>query len=182
MDNLRFIRETMERAGSFTAVSGWGEVVVGVTALVAAWIASRQATPEAWLTVWSVEAVLSMVIGVLTTVYKARGVRMPLLSGPGQKFALSLAPPLAAGALLTAVLFPVGVVGVLPGMWLLLFGAGMVTAGAVSVRAVPMMGFCFMAIGAIALVTPQWGDAWMALGFGGLHIGFGTLIARRYGG
>lgn len=183
MDNLRFIRETMERAGSFTAVSGWGEVVIGVTAILAALLAARQRSPEAWLAVWSGAAILSMGIGLLTTARKARRARMPLLSGPGQKFALSLAPPLLAGALLTAALFRAGVVGILPGVWLLLFGVGMVTAGAVSVRVVPVMGFCFMGIGTVALITPpEWGDVWMAAGFGGLHIVFGTLIARRYGG
>ncbi|MDQ3555407.1 MAG: hypothetical protein M3409_01335 [Gemmatimonadota bacterium] len=183
MDNLRFIRETMERAGSFTAVSGWGEVVIGVSALAAAWIATVQPTAERWLFVWSVEALLSMAIGVWTTARKARSAGVPLLSGAGRKFALSLAPPIAAGALLTAVLFPAGVTAVLPGMWLLLFGVGVVTAGAFSVRVVPVTGLCFMAVGALALITPPaWGDAWMALGFGGLHIGFGTLVARRHGG
>lgn len=183
MDNLRFIRETMERAGSFTAVSGWGEVVIGLSALGAALLAARQSTPAAWLAVWSAEALLSMGIGAWTTARKARAAGVPLRSGPGQKFALSLAPPIAAGAVLTAVLFPLGVTAVLPGMWLLLFGVGVVTAGAFSARVVPVTGLCFMAVGVLALVTPAaWGDAWMAAGFGGLHIAFGTLIARRYGG
>jgi hypothetical protein len=183
MDNLRFIRETMERAGSFTAVSGWGAVVIGVTGVLASWLASRQASPNVWLATWSSAAAISILIGVLTTAMKARSARMPMLSGPGRKFALSLAPPLFAGAVLTVVLFRGEMVGLLPGMWMLLYGAGIITAGAFSVNAVPVMGLCFMVFGTAALASPQaWGDAWMAAGFGGLHIVFGTLIARRHGG
>jgi hypothetical protein len=183
MDNLRFIRETMERAGSFTAVSGWGQVVIGVAALGAAWLASRQSSALNWLATWGLAAVVSAGIGVLTTVMKSRGARMPLLTGPGRKFMLNLVPPLGAGAVLTAVLYNAGLMGLLPGLWLLLFGVGIVAAGAFSVPVVPVMGLAFMGLGTAALMSPAaWGDAFMAAGFGGLHIVFGTLIARRYGG
>jgi hypothetical protein len=184
MDNLRYIRETMERAGSFTAVSGWGQVVIGVAALLAASLATLQpSTTETWLATWTAAAVVSVLVGVLTTAMKARAARMPLVSGPGRKFILSLAPPLVAGAVLTVVLYRAGMSGVLPAVWLMLYGAGIVTAGAFSVSAVPVMGLCFMVLGCLAAFTPQaWGNAWMALGFGGLHVVFGILIARRYGG
>jgi hypothetical protein len=183
MDNLRFIRETMERAGSFTAVSGWGLVVIGVAAVLAAWLASRQQSPENWLATWTAAALVCLLIGLLTSATKARHAKVSLLTGPGRKFILSLAPPVGAGAVLTAVLFRAGLVGVLPGMWLLLFGVGIIAAGAFSVRAVPVMGMCFMAVGVAALFSPEaWGDAYMAAGFGGLHMVFGTLIARRHGG
>jgi hypothetical protein len=183
MDNLRFIRETMERAGSFTAVSGWGQVVIGVAALLAAWLAGRQQTAGDWLAIWAAAAVVCMMVGVLTTAMKARHARMALLTGPGRKFALSLAPPLVAGAILTVVLFRAGMADALPGTWLMLFGAGIITAGAFSVRVVPLMGVCFMVAGTAAFFSPAaWGDAWMAAGFGGLEIIFGILIARRHGG
>ena len=183
MDNLRFIRETMERAGSFTALSGWGQVVIGVTGLLASWMASRQVSPENWLATWSSAAVVSVLVGVLTTAMKARSAAMPMLSGPGRKFMLSLAPPIVAGGVLTIFLFRAEMDALLPGMWMLLYGAGIITAGAFSVSAVPVMGLCFMVFGAGALVSPAgWGDAWMAAGFGGLHVVFGTVIARRHGG
>ena len=182
-DNLAFIRQTMERAGSFTAVSGWGQVVIGVTGLLAAWLASRQASADNWLATWSVAAIVAMGIGVVTTGMKARAIGEPIRSGPGRKFVLSLAPPLVAGAVLTLVLFRAGMAGMLPGLWLLLYGAGIVGAGTNSVRVVPVMGFSSMLLGIAALFTPPgWGDLFMAAGFGGLHIVFGTVIARRYGG
>ena len=183
LDNLRFIRDTMERAGSFTAVSGWGQVVIGITGFLGAWLSTRQSTPENWLATWVVAAVVAGLIGVLTSAMKARALGVPLSSGPGRKFALSLAPPLAAGAVLSLVLFRAGMAHLLPGTWLLLFGVGVVAAGSFSVRAVPVMGMSFMLLGVAALVSPpEWGAAYMAAGFGGLHVVFGILIARRYGG
>ena len=183
MDNLRFIRETMERAGSFTAFSGWSAVVIGITAIPAAWLASAQGAALAWLLGWGVEALVAVAVGVWGVVMKSRAAGMPPLTGQGRKVALSLSPSLAAGAVLTGVLFQAGMPGLLPGTWLLLYGAGVVAAGSYSVRIVPVMGLCFMTLGAAALLAPQgWGNALMALGFGGLHILFGVLIARRHGG
>jgi hypothetical protein len=182
-DNLRYIRETMERAGSFTAVPGWGGVAIGFTAVAAAWLATRQGTPQAWLAVWLSEAVLAIAIASGTMARKARQAKMPLLSGPARKFALGFAPPLLVGALLTAVLFRAGPGQVLPGMWLLLYGTAVVTGGSYSVRVVPVMGLCFIVLGVAALFSPAgWGNAYMAAGFGGLQIVFGVVIARKYGG
>lgn len=183
IENLRFIRETMERSGSFTAVPGWGGAAMGLTALLAAVVASRQATAEAWLATWLVEAPLALLVGAWAIGQKVRAAKVPLLSGPGQKFALSLAPPLLAGALLTIVLYHAGLMRYLPGMWMLLYGAAVMTGGAFSVKIVPVMGLCFMFGGAVALFCPPaWGNWFLGAGFGGLQIIFGIIIARRYGG
>jgi hypothetical protein len=183
MDDLSFIRRTMERATAFTAVPGWGGVAMGVIALVAAALAGRAGTALEWITCWLVASALALLIGGWTMAVKARHGGMPILSYSGRRFVLSFFPPLAVGALLTVALARAGLHQSLPGTWLLLYGTGIVTGGAFSVRAVPVMGICFMLLGVAALFGPaSWGNPLMAAGFGGLHILFGLLIARRYGG
>jgi hypothetical protein len=182
-DHLRYIRETMESAAEFTAVPGWGGVTMGMTALAAALLASRQATPRAWIAVWLAEAFVAVAIAAPAAATKARRANASLFSGPGRKFVLSFAPPIVVGALLSLALFLLGAVSVLPGVWLLLYGTAIVTGGAFSVRAVPIMGLCLMALGAGALFAPaSWGNAFMAAGFGLVQIAFGFWIALRYGG
>lgn len=183
MADLRFIRETMESARAFTALPGWGGVAIGVTALVAAVLASWQSTAGGWLAVWLATAVFASTIAAGSLLWKARRAGAPLRRGPGRKFVLSFLPPVAAAGALTAAFCFHGAIALLPGLWLLSYGAAVVTAGTFSVRAVPLMGIGFMVLGVLSLATPPaWGDAWMAAGFGGLHIGFGLLIARRHGG
>ena len=183
MDDLSFIRRTMERATAFTAVPGWGGVGMGSVALVAAAVASQADTAVAWIRCWMAAAVVALLLGGWTMAAKARRGGTPLLSWSGRRFVLSFLPPLAVGVLLTVVLVQSGVESALPGTWLLLYGTGVVTGGAFSVRAVPVMGAGFMLLGAAALFGPAaWGNPLMAAGFGGLHILFGLIIARRYGG
>ncbi len=183
MDNLRYIRETMERATPFTGISGLGEIAIGVTAFIASVLAARQSTFNLWLAIWLAEALISLLIAGWSMDRKARAVQMPLVSGPGRKEVFSLAPPVIAGGLLTIVLVRAGLTTAIPGVWLLLYGTGVITGGMFSVRAVPAMGLCFMALGALALFSPpQFANWFMAVGFGGLHVLFGAIIVRKYGG
>ncbi|MFV1988075.1 MAG: hypothetical protein ACC682_12400 [Gemmatimonadota bacterium] len=182
MEDLRFIRQTMERS-AFTLVPGWGGVGMGLTALAAAALASGQPTAEGWLLVWTLEAFVAVAIGAVAIHRKARRADLPVLTGAGRKFFLSFLPPALAGAVVTVALWRAGSDSLLPGVWLLLYGAAVVTAGTFSVRVVPVMGVGFMVLGVIALLAmPAAGDLSMAVGFGGLHIVFGTMIARRHGG
>jgi hypothetical protein len=183
MDNLRFIRGIMESAGTFTAVSGWGQVVIGATAIGAALVAADQTLPWAWLATWLAEAGIAAGISVASMTLKAHAANEPLLTGPMRKLVLSFSPAMFVGAVLTAFLVHRGMYSLLPGVWLLLYGAAVVSAGTYSVRIVPFMGAAFMAFGAAALFAPAaWSTAFMIGGFGGLHIVFGLWIARRHGG
>jgi hypothetical protein len=182
-ENLRFIRETMERAATFTAVSGWAEIGIGVLALGAGVLAARQATVEAWLTVWIVTAAISLAVGAWAISRKAQAAGLRLLAAPVRLRAVSFAVPVVAAAALTVALYRADAAAIIPGMWLLLYGTALITGGMLSVRVLPVMGVCFMGMGAAALMTPaSWDTWWMASGFGGLHILFGAVIVRRHGG
>jgi hypothetical protein len=183
MDDLRYIRQTMERAGEFTAVPGLGGMAMGATGLAAAVIAAGQPTPVRWLAVWLIAAVLAVAIALWSMSRKAQRAGMSIVDGPARKFALSFLPPVLAGAILTAALFRLDAVAALPGVWLLLYGAGVVTGGTFSVRIVPVMGVAFMITGIAALFSPAaWGDVYLGIGFGGLQLAFGAAIARSHGG
>ena len=181
-DNLRFIRDTMERAASFTAVPGWGGVIIGVSALFAGLLATGR-TPHAQVSIWLAEGGLALVIATLAVRMKSKRLALSLQSRPARRALLSFMPPLLAGAVLTSVLYQMNALAVLPGLWMLLYGAAVVTGGAFSVRIVPFMGLCFMAVGLVSLFAPLgWENGFLMAGFGGLHIAFGTVIARRHGG
>lgn len=183
LEHLQYIRQTMESSRAFTAIPGWGGVAAGVTALIAAALAARADGVMAWFAIWIVEGVLATALLAVATALKARRAGIPILGGPGRRFAAALVPPLIAGALLTAALARAGAWHAVPGMWLLLYGVGVAAGGAFSVRLVLGMGATFMVAGAVALLLPpEWNDLVLAAGFGGLHVVFGVVIARRYGG
>ncbi len=183
VDDLRFIRRTMERGPAFTAVPGWGGVVMGGTGLVAAAVAATRSTPEGWLLTWLAAAMVAIGVGAWSVHRKARRAELRLVSGSGRKFVLGFFPPALAGAILTLALYQAGAMGLIAGSWLLLYGVAVAAAGTFSVRVVPMMGACFMLLGAVALLAPDsWGDLLLAIGFGGLHVVFGLHIARKHGG
>lgn len=180
--DLHFIRETMERASQFTAVPGWGGIGMGAVA-VAAWSVSRLAPDEWWLLCWLGAAPLAITVGLAAMIRKARNLNVSLTGAAGRRFSLGLVPPLLAGAVLTGGLWTAGQTPLLPAVWLLLYGTGVVTGGVTSVRVVPVMGVCFMVLGALALVAPaSLAQGLLVAGFGGLHGVFGVCILRRYGG
>ena len=182
-EDIRFIRRTMERSASFTAVPGAGGAAMGAIGLVAAWVGALQPSAERWLVVWLSAAVIALIVGLIAMRRKAVRIGSVLTGAPARRFALSLSAPLLAGAALTWGLWASNAWALIPSTWLLLYGAGVVTGGAYSVAPMPVLGLAFMALGTAALVTPPaWGNVWLALGFGALQIGFGWYIARRYGG
>jgi len=183
LDDLRYIRETMANASSFTAISGLGFVIVGVGAIVTGSVTPKLDGALPRVAAWVVDAAFSVAVGFATTSLKASKVGQPPWSGPLRKFALGFAPAILAGAVLTIVLLARGQYGLLPALWLLLYGAGLVAGGAFSVAIVPVMGAAFMALGAVAAFSPvEWGRWYMSAGFGVLHVVFGAILMRRHGG
>jgi hypothetical protein len=184
LENLRFIRDAMARASEFTAVPGWGGVLMGISALVAAPLAGPPDDTIRWVMIWFADAAVAATIALVAIGIKSKRSGTPLsTAAPALRFALAFVPPLLAGMILTPVFATMGLMARLPGCWLLLYGTAVATGGAFSVRVVPVMGLCFMALGAVAFAAPAgWGHWLMAIGFGVLHIVFGFIIARRFGG
>jgi hypothetical protein len=183
IDNLRFIRSTLERAESFTGVPGLGGIAVGLIALAASLVAHAQSTHLAWFAVWVGAAAIAAACGIAAVILKLRRVGGSPFTMQGRRFALSYTPPLVAGAILTAALASRGHLDLLPAVWLVLYGTAVIAGGAFSVRIVPVMGVLFVLLGCAAFLSPPaWGDAFMAAGFGGLHLVFGVIIARHHGG
>ena len=181
-EDLEFIRHTMERANRFNAVPGAGLVVMGGSALIAAAAASIAPAGQ-WLTIWLVDATVAISVGLVMMYRKARLVSLSLDSPSGRAFVLSFVPPIAAGLVATVAFAAKGAGELLPGVWLILYGLAATTGGAFSVRAVSVMGGCFLLLGGAALLAPAGlGDLFMAAGFGALHVGFGLFIAHRNGG
>jgi hypothetical protein len=185
VNNLRYIRETMERASAFTSIPGWGGVAIGVTALVTTAIAEPMTawSPRRWLVIWLIEAVVAAAIGSISMWQKARRSETRFMSGAARRFFVSYFAPLIAGAILTVTIVRGGTLDALPATWLLLYGAAFVSSGAFSIRVIPMMGVGFMLFGAAAAFLPlSVANLLLGAAFGGLHIIFGLIIARNYGG
>jgi hypothetical protein len=183
IDNVKYIRDMMERSASFTAVPGYGGMLMGTTAIAAAYIASQQIYLRNWLIVWLTEAFLAAAIGLLAMWQKSKIAGSSLTSAPARKFAFGFVSPLLAGVAITLGLWRYEHFEMMPPIWMLCYGAAVVTGGAFSVRAVPVMGWIFMALGAVAFLFPTiYRDYFMAASFGATHIVFGAIIARRYGG
>jgi hypothetical protein len=182
-DNLTFIRSTMERSSTFTPVPGLGGVMMGVIGLIAAVVAARQPTAARWLVTWVAAAFVAVIVELVAMTRKGHRTGMTLTGANARRFALGLAAPVVAGAAITYELWVIGEFTVMAPTWLLLYGAAVLTGGTFSVPVVRALGICFMTAGIAAILTPpEWGNAWLALGFGGLHVGFGSYIARNHGG
>jgi hypothetical protein len=181
LDHLAYIRSAMETSGSFTSVPGRGGMAMGATAILAAVLVHN--SPEDWFQIWVLDALVAAAIGGWFMRRKAAAVGQKLASGVGRRFLLNLSPALLAAALLSFALIRIGRSDLVPGTWLLLYGVAVVSGGAFSVRPVPVMGICFILLGSIALLaSPVWANPLLAIGFGGLHLVFGFIIARFYGG
>ncbi len=181
--DLRFIRDTMAGTAAYTAFSGLGLFIIGLGALLAGFLAEREAGVTSRLGIWVADAAVSIAIGCVTSILKARAADQPLFAGPIRKFSLSFAPAIVAGGVLTWVMLGTASQGLLPGIWLLLYGVGLVSASTLSIRVVSAAGVVFFFLGALALTAlAPWSEFVLWAGFAALHIAMGTVIWRRHGG
>ena len=186
LGTLSYIRASMESAGSFV-VPGTAGIVMGIIGVLASGVASVPALLSHWLEIWLVAAAVALALGGALIARQATRGSAPRYLGPVRKFVLCLAPSLLAGTVLTVVLLRAGMDRLIPGVWLLLYGCAVLSAAtatsATITRLVSAMGALFVVLGLIAFALPPGEQSLMlGLGFGGLHLIFGSLIGRfRHG-
>ena len=182
-NQIKYIRDVMSRATTFTAVPGKGMIGMGVIALVATAVALASLETLMWLYAWAGAVVVAPVLGFTLLVRKARRTGTSLRSGVGQKFILSFTSCIFVGFLLSIGLWSIDHLELMPGVWMLMYGVGTLTGGSLSIKVIPILGVLFIVFGAIALFMPLfWSNVLMGVTFGGLHLIFGTIITRNYGG
>jgi hypothetical protein len=175
---LRYIRDSMEGAGSFV-VPGSAGIALGGIGLVCAVLCAAPSLHEYWLQIWLLAALAAAAVGGILLVRESslRGLR--LIGTPIRKFALCLIPSLGAGLVITAVHWSYGNLHAIPGTWLMCYGCALISASTVTTRTIGLLGALFAALGVLALLLPSGAQILMlGLGFGGLHIIFGILIGR----
>ena len=157
------------------------------------WGSRRSVTPlfaagsridNLWLATWIGEAMISFCIAAWAVHRKASRAAIPLLSKPGRKFALSFSPPMIAGVLLTIALYRAGLTAPAPRRLAAALRRGGHERGRFLREDRSRDGHSASCSAAPARYFPRspWANAYMAAGFGGLHILFGLVIARRHGG
>jgi hypothetical protein len=183
LENLRYIRSTIEAADTFTTVPGYGCIAMGVTALVAVGVESIPQLTPYWLGIWVAAAIVACATALWFMEQKARAQGLSLRRAVARRFFMTLAPAFVAGAILTAALAGSIDRELMTGMWLLLYGTGLAACGLFAIRAVSTAGLAFMALGTATLWLPP-GSAHivLALGFGGIHLALGANIVRHHGG
>ena len=190
-ENLLYIRKTLEAAGQITAVPGKSLMTIGFIALAGAafngyvtgapWNASHD--PRLALATWGVVLLLSLAIVSLGIYRKSLQMCTPIQLPLLRKLLWSLCPALFVGGVLTSLVVRANHMDWLPIIWLGCYGAAVTNAGQVSVAPVRYMGLCFLLACGGAAVSPHGvGLAWLAMGFGWLHLVYGAYIARRYNG
>jgi len=182
-DHLRYIRNTIDAASTFTTIPGKGCLWMGGAGIVAAGLEAVPALSSRWLPIWLTAAVVSAAIALFYMEEKARSQGLSLRRTVATRFFLTLAPAFVAGGILTVALLDVVGRDVIAGIWLLLYGVGIAACGLFSIPIVLIAGFVFMGFGTVTLAAPaSWAPFLLGAGFGGIHLVLGTLIMRDHGG
>jgi hypothetical protein len=183
LENLRYIRSTIEAAHTFTTVPGKGCIAMGLTALAAVGLESIPALAAHWLAIWVGAAIIACGSALWFMEQKAHAQGLSLRRAVARRFFMTLAPAFLTGAILTAALAGHVNRELITGMWLLLYGTGLAACGLFAIPAVFTAGLAFLGLGAATLWLPP-GSAHivLALGFGGIHLALGTAIVRHHGG
>lgn len=193
-DHLRVIRQTMERSTQYSTLSGWSGILIGIVAIVGVYLTRsmlggqpvaiqtvRDAAPRLGL-LWATALVLSVAIEFLYNKRRATRVGKRVVSRLGAHILLAALPAFLACGVLTAFFYEHNLLPYILGIWMLCYGLAICAVGLFSARPVTYLGSAFVVSGAITMLAPLTIHLYMmALTFGGFHIIYGIVMARRHG-
>lgn len=204
-EHLRVIRQTMERSTKYSTLSGLSGVLIGLVAIVGVVVTNsiiRQAPAftvrsQAELrslnafqhrqfaelaAIWTTVLVLAIAIDFVANKRRAARVGKTVMSPIGGHIILAALPAFFAGAVITYFFIMHNLAFSVWGVWMLCYGLAICAVGLFSVKPVSVLGAAFVLAGAVTLLLPPSAQLpMMALTFGGFHIGYGILMARRHG-
>lgn len=177
------IRDTLDRAQRFTAISGKAMLAVGITALLASAAARNVHDARQWLSIWMGECALALSLSLIGMSRRLGGWKAILHSPSGKRCALVLLPTAVSGFVTTLFAIRFGWLSLvtpipdwLPGLWLLFYGAAVFSGGTVSLPEIRWLGLSLFATGICAAFFGWPAFITTIIGFGLLHIIFGALL------
>lgn len=191
LDDLKTIREMMEKSTKFLSLSGLSGIVAGLTAIVGASFAwfyifadvTRYTPSERimWLLADALTVlVISLFFGVYFSVKKARGQNQKIVTKVAAKTLYNLALPLVAGGLFSLVYLFRGNVDIVIASTLLFYGLALINVSKFTFEEIHYLGITEIVLAILSAVFPKYGILFWTLGFGVSHILYGTVMYLKY--
>jgi hypothetical protein len=195
-ENLRVIRELMERSTKYSTFSGLSGVLAGLVSIAGCLVQHfyvltlpTQAQPAAFIVNWSIVVALAIGIDFMLTKRRAPLVGKTINSRLGRQMVTASIPALGFGALLTLAFVHKGLMHDVYPYWMLAYGCAVSAVGLFSQKEVQRLGWAFLAAGALTLLAQVFttipvaggslGLIMIAVSFGGFHIVYGITMSRR---
>lgn len=197
-DDLAQIRSIMERSTKFLSLSALSAILAGIYALVGAGLAykiiydsevvlyshlkEQFVTPETLplLLIAGTVLFLAVTTALLMSYRKARRAGQSLWNASARRLLINFTIPFVAGSAFVAILYFRGHYNLLASSTLLFYGLALLNAGNFTFSDIRKLGMAEIAMGVLAAIFPGKGLLFWALGFGVLHILYGTSMYLKY--
>ncbi|MFD0794664.1 hypothetical protein ACFQZX_13640 [Mucilaginibacter litoreus] len=198
-DELASIRSMMERSSKFISLSGLSGVLAGVYALIGAvcayfilyphtgWHATIHfnnngvnATTTSLIIVASGVLIASIATGIILTVRKAKQKGQSVWGRTSRQLLYNMCVPLFTGGALILILIWRGYFGVVAPASLIFYGLALINASSITFKDIHYLGISDILLGLLAAIMPGYGLLFWAIGFGLLHIVYGSIMYIKY--
>jgi len=195
---LSSIRNLMERSTKFISLSGLSGIMAGVYALIGAYagykIVYGNSTnldyrdhyidrPDILISLLAIALavlIFSVLTGIWLTIRQARKKGENFWNPVSKRLLTNLAIPLVTGGLFILVLVIRGEYGIIASSCLVFYGLALISGGQYTFSDVKWLGCCEIILGLLAALFPGYGIVFWVIGFGLLHLLYGTIMHFKY--